>query len=224
MTWAPAHAVKCSLYTTINQGTLQHNPQCIAAAVKCKQGSNDPSKCAAFGSGPGQPGTEGGSHNHPMFGGGVDPWLYHYVGGLQPPSTYTVGPPRLMLGVKCEVMERVHGATAETRIHGHRARSSWRWSENTLEYSATVPVGFRGSLTIPKRCDGRIAGLFEGEGDEEALLWSADKTETPAQVGGVGLIQDNADGDLVVELLSGVFHFSSTFAKNTRTGDNSAKD
>ena len=121
-------------------------------------------------------------------------------------------------------MQRVHGATAETRIHGHRARSSWRWSENTLEYSATVPVGFSGSLTIPRRCEGIITGLFEGEGDEKTLLWSAGGTETPAQVGGVGLIQHNADGDLEVELLPGVFHFSSTFAKNTRTEDNVAKD
>ena len=212
MTWAPAHNVKCSLYTSINQGPVQHNPQCLAAAVKCKHGATDPSKCAAFGSSSGRPGSEGGSQNHPMFGGGVDPWLWHYVGGLRPSNV--VGA-TLMLGVECEVMQRVHGATAETRIHGHRARSSWRWSQNMLEYGTIIPVGFTGTLTIPGQCGGTTTDLLEGEGNEQTLLWSANGIETPAakaQVDGVGLIQRNADGDLEVELLSGVFHFSAKFA------------
>ena len=64
MTWAPAHQVKCSLYTSIKPGAPLHNPQCTASAVKCKQGAVDPAKCAPFG-GPGHPANEhAGSQNH----------------------------------------------------------------------------------------------------------------------------------------------------------------
>ena len=49
MTWAPAHAVKCSLYTSIQPGKQEHNPQCTASAVKCAKGATDPTTCAAFG-------------------------------------------------------------------------------------------------------------------------------------------------------------------------------
>jgi hypothetical protein len=213
MTWAPAHAVRCSLYTSIQRGPAQHNPQCLAAEVKCKRGATDPSTCAAFGSSTGHPGTEGGSHNHPMFGGGVDPWLYHYVGGLRPPQALEV-PPRLILGVECEIMQRVRGATAETRIHGHRARSSWRWADRVLEYGATIPVGFSGSLTIPGQCRGTASILYEGEGAEQMTLWAANENETAtaeSSVLGVGFVGRDTTGSLQVELLSGSFHFSIVF-------------
>lgn len=211
MTWAPAHAVRCSLYTSIQKGPVQHNPQCLAAEVKCRRGATDPSTCAAFGSSTGHPGTEGGSHNHPMFGGGVDPWLYHHVGGLRPPQAMEK-PPRLILGVECEVMQRVRGATAETRIHGHKARSSWRWTDSVLEYGATIPVGFTGSLTIPRQCGGMPSILYEGEGAEQMMLWGTNEStavETPAP--GVGFVGRDTAGSLQVELLSGVFHFSVVF-------------
>lgn len=234
MTWAPTHPVKCSLYTSISQGSgLQHNPGCTASAVKCKHGAADPAKCAAFGRGSaGHPGSEGGSHNHIMLAGGVDPWLYHEVGGLRLLSSPAEQPPRLLLGVECEVMRRVRGATAETRIHGHRARSSWRWlveGGTELEYGVTVPVGFSGSLTLAGDCGGAtVISLLEGEGDEQALVWSlASETVTrnlpvdpaaaaaiaPVAIAGVGPIRRNADGDLELELLSGVFHFRASFAR-----------
>ena len=84
-----------------------------------------------------------------------------------------------------------------------------------LEYGTIIPVGFTGTLTIPGQCGGTTTDLLEGEGNEQTLLWSANGIETPAakaQVDGVGLIQRNADGDLEVELLSGVFHFRAKFA------------
>jgi hypothetical protein len=42
-------------------------------------------------------------HVFTQFGGGVDPWLYHHVGGLRPPNA--AGPPHLQLGVECVVMQ-----------------------------------------------------------------------------------------------------------------------
>ena len=119
-----------------------------------------------------------------------------------------------MLGVECEVMQRVRGATAETRIHGHRARSSWHWSGSTLEYSATIPVGFSGSLTVPGQCGGRATALHEGEGDKQTMLWGSSEVDTTTaklQLPGVGQVRQNKDGSIVIEVLSGVFHFSAVF-------------
>lgn len=144
-----------------------------------------------------------------MFGGGVDPWIYHEVGGLRPPIAAEA--PRLTLGVECEVMQRVRSASAETMMHGHKARSSWSWDGRTLEYGATVPVGFRATLVLPSRCaDGALATLAEGV---NALVWSADESEEVAAVvgvAGVGL-QWNGESSLQLEILSGVFGFRAVF-------------
>jgi hypothetical protein len=59
-------------------------------------------------------------------------------------------------------MERIRGAAAETRLHGHAARSSWAWDGTQLEYGATVPVGFRATLVLPGKCGGAaVSGLVE---------------------------------------------------------------
>ena len=207
MTWAPAHAVKCSLYTSIQPGKQEHNPQCTASAVKCAKGATDPTVCAAFGGSPGAAASEGGSHNHPMFGGGVDPWIYRTVGGLRPPTAAEA--PRLALGVECEVMRRVRGAAVETMIHGHKVRSDWRWDDGsrTLTYHATVPVGFRASLVVPRTCGGgTLARLAEGD-DDGAVVWLADGSDVTA-IAGVDRAE-LGDEALTVELASGIFRFTA---------------
>eukprot|EP01052_Picozoa_sp_SAG31_P040119 SAG31_NODE_5731_length_2356_cov_1.221090_1_plen_91_part_10 len=88
-----------------------------------------------------------------MFGGGVDPWMYHEVGGLRPPAAAAA--PRLALGVECSVMQRVRGASAETVMHGQKVRFAWNWDgRRALECGATVPVGFHATLVLPSRCAG----------------------------------------------------------------------
>ena len=133
----------------------------------------------------------------------MDPWIYHSVGGLRPPTAAEA--PRLTLGVECEVMQRVKGAAAETMIHGQKARSAWSWDGRTFIYNATVPVGFRALLVLPGYCNsGVLSTVAEGEG----ILWSADQVEA---VAGVESVQRNKAGDIEVEIVSGVFSFHIRF-------------
>jgi hypothetical protein len=115
-------------------------------------------------------------------------------------------------------------------VHGHMARSSWRWDEQagTLEYRATVPFGFTASLVLPAKCGGGgqasavsavLTSLLEGEeGGDHSLLWSADEGAAVATTGGVnGMTRRGASGgDFEVELRSGVFRFAAAFASWSR--------
>jgi hypothetical protein len=128
--------------------------------------------------------------------------------------------------ISCVFLQRVRGAAAETMVHGHMARSSWRWDEQagTLEYRATVPFGFTASLVLPAKCGGGgqasavsavLTSLLEGEeGGDHSLLWSADEGAAVATTGGVnGMTRRGASGgDFEVELRSGVFRFAAAFA------------
>jgi hypothetical protein len=154
-----------------------------------------------------------GSLNHVMLGGGIDPWLYHTVGGLRPPSLKN-GSPVLAFGAECEIMLRVRGATAETMIHGHRARSSWSWDDvagagGTLSYNATVPVGFRASLTIPTTCGGMtMAVAFEGK----TVIWNRDQEAAGTALQKQGVVSVDIGHDLgVFNLLSGHYSFRGRY-------------
>ena len=96
-------------------------------------------------------GTTSGSLNHIMFGGGIGAWLYHRVAGLRPSAT-TSG--LVEFGVDAAVLRRVGAASARTMLAGdHLVESSWSYNAATfeLEQNVTVPLGFRGSLVLPRR-------------------------------------------------------------------------
>ena len=97
----------------------------------------------------------------------------------------------------------------ETMFHGHTARSDWRWDDGsrTLTYRATVPVGFRASLVVPRTCGGgTLARLAEGDNDG-AVVWLADSYDATAIA---GVDRAELDGEaLTVELASGVFRFTA---------------
>lgn len=155
-------------------------------------------------------------------------------------------------GVECAVMRRVHGASAQTSLHGHRVSSSWSWREakfklgddttniihggsaiiiqssdggndvdvgggGLLEYNATVPIGFRSTLTLPKECGGlHLAVVAEGTRGAVADVWRAGMRAGPPQddmtlVNGVG-VHDGNGGDVVkVGLASGVYRVVATY-------------
>ena len=106
-----------------------------------------------------------GSFNHVLFAGGVDPWLYHHVGGMRPPS------PRLALGfgrgvapvadwtidigVEAVVAAAVRQCSASLQLVGGRASVSWAFEPGggganaTLAYEIALPFGHEASLTFP---------------------------------------------------------------------------
>lgn len=201
VTWAPTHD-KCSLYRSIKSGPQLHNPACLGSAVKCSNGATDPAKCASFGGGAG---GEGGSMNHPMFGGGVDPWIYHHIGGLRP--TMDVFTPHIAsFGVERVVFERVRGAAAETVVRGHRVRSSWRWdsARHMLDYNVTVPPGFVATLTVPTE------GLLIVYENNTAVWRVGGATDELDRVYGITLLREPGVKQ-ELRLLSGVFCFTAVF-------------
>ena len=117
----------------------------------------------------------GGSCNHIMLAGGVDPFIYHHVAGIRPPTSAVslphgagVGavPPRHVgFGVEGVVVEQVRACTASVAVPGGRASISWAWTPSSvagggsddgvegggaLEYNVTVPFGYSADLTAPK--------------------------------------------------------------------------
>eukprot|EP01047_Picozoa_sp_COSAG01_P069403 COSAG01_NODE_10260_length_2208_cov_0.909436_1_plen_313_part_00 len=133
-------------------------------------------------------GTKGPSMNHPMFGGGVDPWIYHHVGGLRPPSslsasftvaTTTTGPlPLVEFGVEAMVMQRVQAAAVQTTLLGGCVvRSAWRYDETArqLRYNLSVPIGFSGRLHVPTSVSGAGLGMVDESGGltKQRVVWAA---------------------------------------------------
>ena len=116
--------------------------------------------------------------NHPMFGGGVDVWIYHEVAGLRPPAA-AAGTVRF--GVEPVVMRRVGAAAAATKLAGNDVASAWRYSHanQALVYNCTVPVGFTGHVEFhivlhvgeagEDAKHPKLASVREGS----ALLWSS---------------------------------------------------
>ena len=106
-------------------------------------------------------GCQGGYCNHIMLGGGVDPWIYHQVTGIRPPSSRTVLPHGLgtaaiptnhvHFGVDAAVVELVVGCSGSIAAPGGRASMTWSWSSETmtLRYEATVPWGYTANATAP---------------------------------------------------------------------------
>ena len=147
--------------------------------------------------GPTPGGTTSGSQNHPMFGGGIDPWIYHEVAGLRPaPSAGSV-----RFGVDPVIMRRVQAAAARTKLHGSDAASSWRYdaASSTLAYNCTVPAGVEAELALRG-----VARLREGG----ATVWAAAGGEAAlAASAGVGAAVALGDGELRIPLGAGAYAF-----------------
>lgn len=105
-----------------------------------------------------------GSFNHIMFGGGIDPWLYHNVGGIRPPSTHTTLPfgighraiPRghVELGVELVIAQHIQACNASIRVPGGTVTLAWTWQQSAREkwqlaYHVSVPLGYNASLRFP---------------------------------------------------------------------------
>ena len=61
--------------------------------------------------------------NTHRFGGGVDPWIYHHVAGIRPQHSRFIE-----FGVEGTIMQRVRGASAETKLDGNVVRSAWNYN------------------------------------------------------------------------------------------------
>ena len=107
------------------------------------------------------------THSHtlppsPPIQGGIDPWIYHNIGGLRPPSANVnafgfgrgvgrVSAGHLDLGVEGVVARRVRACSASVRVRGGRASVSWAFENNTMVYNISVPLGYTAELRFPAK-------------------------------------------------------------------------
>ena len=132
--------------------------------------------------------TENGSHNHPMFGGGLS-WFYRCLAGVrtdedEPGFRHIVFKPAVAKGLEC-----VH--YAHDTAYG-RVSSDIRYTSEAIEMEVTVPVGSRATVYVP----GTRISLVK----ESGKVLGTDPLVKPA---------GECEGYVLVEVGQGTYHFTS---------------
>jgi hypothetical protein len=137
-----------------------------------------------------------------MFGGGIDPWIYHEVGGVRPPPAAE----SVRFGIDPVIMRRVLAASVRTKIYGSDVASSWRYdpASHTLLYNCTVPVGVKAQLVLRAETGRRVEWLRESG----AMVWSA-RPNDAMDVAGVGIAISETPSELRVPLGAGAYAFAT---------------
>jgi hypothetical protein len=154
--------------------------------------------------GPTPDGTTGGSQCHPMFGGGIDPWIYHEVGGMRP----HLAAGSVRFGVSPVIMKRVIAASVRTKLYGSDVASSWRYDPGsyTLLYNCTVPVGAVAELVVRTDTGRYVRWLRESN----MMVWNAvGKQDNVVEMAGVGNVVSDTLSELRVSLGAGAYVFAA---------------
>jgi alpha-L-rhamnosidase len=165
-----------------------------------------------------------GSFNHIMLGGGVDPWIYHQVLGIRPPSTRTTHlfgrlpslVPRqyIEFGVEGVVVEQVQACSGSIAVPGGRAGISWAYLQtdadaSVLQANVTVPFAHSSSWSAPRWVGGRSLHsirLVGADLDSETSIWPAGTGLVGATVLGV------TENEVVVSLqATAVYEFEAHY-------------
>ena len=98
---------------------------------------------------------EGGSHNHPMFGGGLV-WFYRNLAGMQADPEQ---PGYRHIIFRPQPVEQLEYVTYSNRTSCGDAGITWRNGPESFEEEIIVPVGSNATVYIPADDPGRV---FEG--------------------------------------------------------------
>jgi alpha-L-rhamnosidase len=104
---------------------------------------------------------EGGSHNHPMFGGGLV-WFYRNLAGMKYDET---APGYRHIIYKPQPVPQVNTTTYMLQTSYGEAGIKWNHNGTALEMSVTVPVGCTATVFVPTQ-QGQTVSLT-GEAEEE---------------------------------------------------------
>jgi alpha-L-rhamnosidase len=95
---------------------------------------------------------EGGSHNHPMFGGGLT-WLYRNLAGMQADPEL---PGYRHIIFKPQLIEQLSFVKYSNLTPFGKAGIHWDYSENQFNMSVQVPVGCAATVYLPAEEGDRI--------------------------------------------------------------------
>lgn len=122
-----------------------------------------------------------------MLAGGVDPWIYHNVAGIRPPSTRSLQGVRgsiadvVHLGVPASVVIGVQSCSGAVAVPGGGAvELTWQWNDTALDMTPTqvaqsachhctgvlvhtisVPFAYTAVLTVPQTIEHRALHAIE---------------------------------------------------------------
>jgi alpha-L-rhamnosidase len=132
---------------------------------------------------------EGGSHNHPMFGGGFT-WLYRNLAGMQ---ANPAKPGYKEIIFKPQPVDDLSFVTYKNETVYGEAGISWKQAAGVFSMEVTVPVGTTAQVFVPAASKAAV-------------------TESGAAIGSnqqVRFLREEA-GYVVLEVLSGTYQFSAS--------------
>ena len=137
--------------------------------------------------------NEGGSHNHPMFGGGLV-WLYRKLAGMQedpeePGYRHIIFRPQ-------PVKEMEHVTYSNLTPYG-KAGISWKHQSGKFFMDVEVPVGSRATVYVPAE-------------SKDQVLESGKKPDKDKGVE----FKEMQDGYAVFEVSSGIYKFQAPVIGN----------
>ncbi len=130
---------------------------------------------------------EGGSHNHPMFGGGLV-WFYRILAGMQVDETQ---PGYRHMVFKPTITADIQEVTYENLTPFGRGGITWYWQNDQWKVDVTVPVGASATIHLPA--------------DSETISEGKVKAEDATGV----TLRNGQDNQSVFELTSGKYQFTS---------------
>ena len=120
---------------------------------------------------------ESGSHNHPMFGGGLV-WFYRNLAGMKADEEK---PGYKHIIFKPQPVPAITNTTYTLNTPYGEAGVSWKLNGTAFEMNVTVPVGSHATVYVPTQ-DGQVVSM-DGAQDDAANKQTADDGYTKFEVG-----------------------------------------
>ena len=108
---------------------------------------------------------EGGSHNHPMFGGGLV-WFYRNLAGMKYDET---APGYRHIIFKPQPVPQVNTTTYMLETSYGEAGVKWNLKDTDFEMSVTIPVGCTATVFVPTQ-EGQTASVTGDVHEEHVVL------------------------------------------------------
>jgi alpha-L-rhamnosidase len=120
---------------------------------------------------------EDGSHNHPMFGGGLV-WFYRNLAGMKYDET---APGYRHIIFKPQPVPQINTTTYMLQTSYGEAGIKWNLKDTDFEMSVTIPVGCTATVIVPTQ-EGQTASVTGDVNEEHVVLEAIENGYTKFQV------------------------------------------
>ena len=120
---------------------------------------------------------EDGSHNHPMFGGGLV-WFYRNLAGMKYDEA---APGYRHIIFKPQPVPQVNATTYMLQTSYGEAGVNWKLNDTNFEMNVTIPVGCTATVFVPTQ-EGQIASVTGDVKEEHVVMEAIENGYTKFQV------------------------------------------